>query len=78
MNSTLEHNDSPVFSIGQLAFFRDQRTDGIPNLVSKGETLTICAWCDPDKRLTRAMKSFYAVSHGICESCNGKVLAGSG
>jgi hypothetical protein len=31
-------------------------------------TVSICAWCDPDKRLTKIITANgYSVSHGICK-----------
>ena len=33
--------------------------------------VTVCAWCDPDKKLTRLVESAgYQTSHGICQKCS--------
>ena len=43
--------------------------------VRKGEAITLCAWCDPDKVLTNQIKAMgYETSHGICEKCAERFL----
>ena len=35
--------------------------------------VTICAWCDPHKTLTRRIEAAgYKTSHGICDCCAAK------
>lgn len=36
--------------------------------------VTICAWCDPNKTLTRSIEAAgYRTSHGICDACAAKL-----
>jgi len=37
--------------------------------------VTVCAWHDADKSLTRRIEAAgYVTSHGICEECSKKIL----
>ncbi len=39
-------------------------------------TITICAWCDPDKAATKALQALgHGVTHGICPAHEKEVLA---
>lgn len=68
MNASFEFNGRPVTFDARIGLATDDT--GEP-LVS-GETLTICAWCDPDKKLTRLIEAAgYQASHGICQKCLG-------
>jgi len=68
MTTPLEHNSQPAYLIGQLVAVGG-------HIVPKGSTVTVCAWCGPDKTITNIVKYFYKVSHGICDACRDKVLA---
>ena len=66
MNTPLEFNGRPVTFDARIGLATDDT--GAP-LVSS-EKLMVCAWCDPDKRLTRLVESAgYATGHGICRLC---------
>lgn len=57
MKTTLEYK-------GQLVTLEPLPMVHIP----AGETLTICAWCDPVKTLAQSLtKAGYKLSHGVCE-----------
>jgi hypothetical protein len=66
VNASLEFNGRPVTFDAKIGLATDET--GEP-LVS-GEQLTICAWHDKDKKLTRLVEDAgYKTSHGICQKC---------
>ncbi len=71
MNALLEFNGRPVTFDARIGLAMDDVGDPLVN----GETLTVCAWHEGQKKLTDLLKSAgYAVSHGICLDCNKKLL----
>ncbi len=58
---------------GRPATFNDYAglaTDADGVALVNGETLTVCSWCDPNKKLTRLVEvAGYQTTHGICTKC---------
>lgn len=66
MNASLEFNGRPVTFDARIGLATDDTGEPLVN----GETLTVCAWCDQDKKLTRLVEAAgYQTSHGICQKC---------
>ena len=66
MNASLEFDGRPATFDAMIGLATDADGDALVN----GETLTVCAWHEGQKKLTDLLKSAgYAVSHGMCEAC---------
>ena len=66
MKSSLEFDGRPA----TFNFKAGLATDADGQALVNGETLTVCAWCDQDKKLTRLVEAAgYQTSHGICRPC---------
>jgi hypothetical protein len=64
MIKSLEHNGQPCIFNPDIGYVRTENFTALP----AGTTLTVCAWCDPDKRETKKLiAAGYKTSHGICE-----------
>ena len=76
MKYPIEHNGNQAFVVGG--------TDNVVEAygcgrfiwpVANAETIHVCAWHDSTKHATqRLTDAGFTVSHGICESCNQRML----
>jgi NurA-like 5'-3' nuclease len=74
MNTPLEYNGRPATFHAKTGLALDDIGD--PILLVDDATLTVCAWHDADKSLTKLIKSAgYKVSHGICGEHQAEQLA---
>ena len=68
MKSTLEYKSQPAHfhELSSASIVRAEVL-GVVITVRKGEQLSICAWCDPNRTLAQKLTAAgYRLTHGIC------------
>ena len=70
MKTKIEFNGMAAqFDNGKIMYRLGGYLQPLPKL--KDCVVTICAWCDADKSLTKKIKAAgYKTTHGICDSCH--------
>jgi hypothetical protein len=74
MNASIEYDGKPAFLLNgptETKHFVAYETAAGFGVVPDGSKLTVCAWCDADKKITAAITEIgHEVSHGICKKCS--------
>ena len=72
MTRRIEYNGHSV-CVSMPAKTAYSQAEAIP----KGEMITVCAWCDCSKAVTKILTDYgYKISHGMCEQCNQQQMKG--